>query len=69
MVFHFFQGGGVVVFLDEGLDEIEDLLLSLGKHCDEFRFIFDNTILADRVNKKIRSQNLCRPRYLRALLT
>ena len=51
MVFHFFQGGGIVVLLDEGLDEIERLLLSLGEH-DEFRFIFDHTILAGRVNKR-----------------
>ena len=32
MLFDFFQGGGVVVLLDEGLDEIENLLLSLGEH-------------------------------------
>ena len=32
MVFHFVQGGGVIVLLDEGLNEIEDLLLSLSEH-------------------------------------
>ena len=61
MMLHFFQGGGVLVLLDEGLDEIEHLFLSLGEHRDEFRFIFDDTILADRVNKKIRSQDLSSP--------
>ena len=32
MVFHFVQGRGVVMLLDESLDEIENLLLSLGEH-------------------------------------
>ena len=45
MVFHFVQGGSVLVLLDEGLDEIEDLFLSLGEHRVEFRFTFDDSIL------------------------
>ena len=52
MVFHFVQGGSIVVLLDEGFNEIEDLLLSLGKHQVEFRFTFDNSILGGRSQEK-----------------
>ena len=52
MIFHFVQGGGVIVLLDEGFNEIEDLLLSLGKHRVKFRFTFDNSILGERSQQK-----------------
>ena len=56
MVFHFVQGGGVVVLLDEGLNEIEDLFLSLGEHWVEFRFTFDNSILGGQSQEKDRGE-------------
>ena len=65
MLFDFFQGGGVVMLLDEGLDEIEDLLLSLGERhyavrflLIEFRFTFDNSILGGQSQVKDRRREL-----------
>ena len=58
MVFHFVQGGGVVVPLDEGFNEIEGLLLSLGKHWVDFRFTFDNNIFGGQSQEKDRGEKV-----------
>jgi len=54
VLFDFFQGGGIVVLLDEDLEEIEDLLLSLGEHGASFDLLSIIVPLEGRVNKKMR---------------
>jgi hypothetical protein len=53
VVFDFIQGGSVVVLIDEGLDEIEDLFLSLCEHRISFDLLSIIISLAGRVKKKI----------------